>query len=373
MAQTVEEILGDAISGGVVVTKYQHALSLLKIKIIEAGHPIPDMNSLSATREMIQLVSDLTGNDIVLFVLSGGASSLFADCPGNLRLAEIQALYELLLKSGADIFEMNTVRKHLSKLKGGQLAKLVYPARLYSFILSDVIGDEMDVIGSGPTVPDKSTFEDAWNVLTKYNVINKVTHPILQYLKDGIEGKIPETPKDGDRCFDFTSNIIIGNNWIALKAAAAKAKELGYHDLIVTDRLQGEASLLGKTLSKKAIDYKGPRPACLLYGGESTVTVNGKGLGGRNMELALSAAIEIRSHTNITVLAAGTDGTDGPTDAAGAVADCTLINQALNNDYDPTEYLKNNDSYNFFSPFDALIKTGPTQTNVMDIVLTLIH
>ena len=373
MAQTMEEILGDAITDGIVVTKYEHVLQLNKIKLIEAGHPIPDLNSIEATEEIVKLVSHLTSDDIVIFLLSGGASALLADYPQGFDLRQMQALYETLLKSGADIYEMNTVRKHLSNVKGGQLAKHIYPAKLYSLILSDVIGDELDVIGSGPTVPDKSTFKDAWDILTKYNVTNGAMPSIVQHLKDGMEGKIPDTPKEGDRHFIDAHNIIIGSNAIALKAAASKASELGYQDFIVTDRLQGEASFVGHMLARKAIEYDGSRPACLLFGGESTVTVTGNGLGGRNMELALAAGIEILSHSNITILSAGTDGTDGPTDAAGAVVDSAIMKKAIQNKYDPAKYLKNNDSYNFFSPFQALIKTGATQTNVMDIMLALIH
>lgn len=373
MAQTMEEILGEAITAGIVVTKYEHGLQLGKIKLIEAGHPIPDLNSVEATVEIVKLVSHLTSDDIVIFLLSGGASALLADYPQGLDLQQIQAVYKVLLTSGADIYEMNTVRKHLSNIKGGQLAKHIYPAKLYSLILSDVIGDELDVIGSGPTVPDKATFKDAWNVLIKYKATNKIPPPVLQYIKDGMEGKIQDTPKEGDKYFVNTHNIIIGSNSTALKAAATKASELGYRDFIVTDRLQGEASSIGHMLAKKAIQYKGPRPACLLYGGEPTVTIKGNGLGGRNMELALAAGIEIVSEPTITILSAGTDGTDGPTDAAGAVVDSFIMKKAIQNRYDPVEYLKNNNSYNFFAAFQSLIKTGPTQTNVMDIMLVLIH
>lgn len=373
MAQAMEEVLGEAITAGIVVTKYDHGLPLNKIKLIEAGHPIPDFNSVEATVKIVNLVSHLTSDDIVIFLLSGGASALFADCPQGLDLKQIQDLYELLLKSGADIHEMNTVRKHLSNIKGGQLAKHIYPAKLYSLILSDVIGDEIDVIGSGPTAADKTTFKDAWNTLVKYNVEAQAPQSIIQYIKDGLEGKIPDTPKKGEKCFANTHNIIIGSNSIALKAAANKAGELGYHTLIITNTLRGEASIIGEMIAKEAIKYEGPRPACLLYGGESTVTIRGNGLGGRNMELALAAGIGILPYHGITILSAGTDGTDGPTDAAGAVIDSIIMKKALQNKYDPSAYLNNNDSYNFFAPHQALIKTGPTQTNVMDIVLALIQ
>jgi glycerate 2-kinase len=373
MAQTLEEILGGAITDGIVVTKYEHGLALNKMKLIEAGHPIPDENSVRATEEIVKLVSGLTPDDIVIFLLSGGASSLLADYPKGSNLTEVQQVFDLLLKSGANIHEMNTVRKHISNVKGGQLAKLIYPAQLYSFVLSDVIGDDLDVIGSGPTVADKSTFKDAYNVLTKYNIIDQIPAAISQHIKEGFEVRIPDTPKEGDECFVNTRNIIIGSNKIALEGASNKASELGYHPIIITNALKGEASVLGQMLAMKAIEYKGAVPACLLHGGESTVTIKGTGLGGRNMELALAAGIKMSSHPNITILSAGTDGTDGPTDAAGAVVDSAIMKKAIDKGYDPVQYLQNNDSYNFFFHADALIKTGATQTNVMDIMLTLIH
>jgi glycerate 2-kinase len=373
MAQTLEGILGDAITDGIVVTKYGHGLTLNRIKLIEAGHPIPDENSVYATEEIVQLVGGLTQDDIVIFLLSGGASSLLADYPKGSNLTEVRQVFDLLLKSGADIHEMNTVRKHISNVKGGQLAKQIYPAQLYSFILSDVIGDDLDVIGSGPTVADTSTFKNALDVLMKYAITAEIPAAISQHIKEGCEGRISDTPKEGDECFSNTRNVIIGSNKIALEAAASRARELGYHPIIITSMLKGEASVLGQMLAKKAIEYNGTVPACLFYGGESTVTIKGDGVGGRNMELALAAGMEITSHPNITILSAGTDGTDGPTDAAGAVVNSAIIKKAIDDGYDPVEYLKNNNSYNFFSHTYALIKTGATQTNVMDIILTLIH
>jgi glycerate 2-kinase len=373
MAQTMEEILGDIITRGIVVTKHEHGLALNKVRLIEAGHPIPDENSVRATEEIVKLVSDLTPDDLVIFLLSGGASSLLADYPEGSNLLEVQQTFDLLLKSGADIHEMNTVRKHISNVKGGQLAKHIYPARLYALILSDVIGDDLDVIGSGPTVDDKSTFKDAWNVLAKYGIINKIPAAIKQYMEEGCEGRIQDTPKKGDQSFINAHNIIIGSNSIALQAAASKASELGYHSIIITSILKGEASVLGQMLSKNAIEYQGLVPACLLYGGESTVTIKGNGLGGRNMELALAAGIDIVSHPNITVLSAGTDGTDGPTDAAGAVVNSTIMKKAMNGGDDPRQFLQRNDSYHFFSHANALIKTGATQTNVMDVMFALVH
>jgi glycerate 2-kinase len=373
MAQTTEEIVGDVITDGLVVTKYEHGLPLHKIKLIEAGHPVPDENSLRATKEVMKLVLNLTPQDIVIFLLSGGASSLLADCPEGAHLTEVQEVFDLLLKSGADIHEMNKVRKHISNIKGGQLAKAIYPARLYALILSDVIGDDLDIIGSGPTAPDSSTFADALAVLNKYQITDKLPSAVYRYLLDGYEGKIADTPKEGDACFINTHNCIIGSNRIALQAAAAKASELGYDTQIITNTLKGEASRVGQDLAEEAMSWSGQRPACLLYGGESTVTIKGKGKGGRNMELALAAGSHCHSQPGITILAAGTDGTDGPTDAAGAVVNAHIMERAKMLHGSPTPYLDNNDSYTYFLETNALVKTGPTQTNVMDIMITLIQ
>lgn len=373
MAKTAEEILGDVITGGFVVTKYEHGLPLRYIKWIEAGHPVPDENSLRATWDIMQLVKDLTPKDVVIFLLSGGASSLLADCPAGAQIKEVQEVFDLLLKSGADIHEMNVVRKHMSYIKGGQLAKAIHPAHLYSLILSDVIGDDLDIIGSGPTAPDNSTFADALAVLDRYQLTEKLPPAVYRHLHDGSEGKIAETPKEGDACFFNTHNHIIGSNRIALQAAAEKARALGYEAHIITYTLKGEASIVGQAIAEEAMAWNGPRPACLLYGGESTVTIKGKGKGGRNMELALAAGSSCHLQPAITILAAGTDGTDGPTDAAGAVVNTSILQKAIALYGSPTPYLHNNDSYTYFQETGALLKTGPTQTNVMDIVITLIH
>ena len=373
MTQTVEDILDDQITGGIVVTKHGHGLPMKKIKLYEAGHPIPDEGSVRATEEILKLADELTPDDTVIFLLSGGASSLLADYPKGSNLAEVQEVFGLLLSSGATIHEMNTVRKHISGVKGGQLARHIYPARLYSLILSDVVGDDLDVIGSGPTTPDKTTFEDALAVLLKFAIINKTPPAVVRCIFEGCKGNIADTPKEGDPSFSYTHNIIIGSNRIALDAASGKARELGYHPRIVTHVLQGESRTLGHVIAAEAIDYKGTLPACLLYGGESTVTIKGQGLGGRNMELALAAGTHILHHPNITILAAGTDGTDGPTDAAGAVVNAAIMKEALASQYNPAHFLENNDSYNFFSKVNALIMTGPTQTNVMDLIVVLIH
>lgn len=357
---------------GLVITKYEHTLPLEYIQVKEAGHPIPDSNGIAATRQLMELLLPATENDLVIFLLSGGASALLIDHPPGAGLADVQATFDLLLKSGADIHEMNTVRKHLSAIKGGQLALKVHPAPLCTLILSDVVGDDLDVIGSGPTVPDRSTFADTMAILDRYGITTGIPVPIQQYLQKGYEGQVPDTPKPGHPGFSSTHNYLIGSNHIALEAAAEYARAEGYHTHMLTSTATGNAHTLAQELARQAIQWKGPRPACLLMGGESTVTVKGKGLGGRNQQLALAAGMALASHPHITLLSAGTDGTDGPTDAAGAVVNAAILQAATAQGLEPAAYLEDNDAYHFFEKAGGLIKTGPTQTNVMDVMIALI-
>ncbi|KAA2241433.1 DUF4147 domain-containing protein [Chitinophaga agrisoli] len=372
MAQAVEAIGIPHPLRGMVITKYEHALPLQQIKLAEAGHPVPDDNGVRATREMMDLLADVRPQDLVLFLLSGGASALMADMPPGASLADVQAVFDLLLKSGATIHEMNTVRKHISAIKGGQLALTVYPATLCTLILSDVVGDDLDVIGSGPTVPDRSSFADTQAILEKYQLQTRIPAVIRQHIQAGLEGKIAETPKPGHTGFSTTYNCLAGTNRIALEAAAKAAEAQGYQTTLLSSSVTGNAHTLAQALAQQAIRWAGPRPACLLMGGESTVVVTGNGLGGRNQQLALAAGIPLQSHPHITILSAGTDGTDGPTDAAGAVVNAAIMQHAADLALNPTDYLENNDAYHFFEKAGGLIKTGPTQTNVMDVMLALI-
>jgi hydroxypyruvate reductase len=377
MGSVAEELLGDLISEGIIVTKSGHELSLKKIRCIQAGHPIPDENGVLAGKEITRLAEKAGENDLIIALFSGGASALLADSAPGITLKELQFVSDLLLKAGADIYEMNTVRKHLSLIKGGQLSQKAYPATVVSFILSDVIGDKLDVIASGPTVADTSNFADACKVIEKYGVEEKIPSSVLSRLKKGKEGEIADTPKAGDRIFSRTHNFLIGANKIALQSAADKAAALGYHTKIMSDSMSGEAKKNAVELVQQIINYPGPTPACLLVGGETTVTVKGSGKGGRNQEFALAALQEvIRNETKFekfpVILSAGTDGTDGPTDAAGAFLDQSIIQKAKDLSLDPGLYISNNDSYHFFSQAGGLIITGPTQTNVMDIAVVLI-
>jgi glycerate-2-kinase len=285
----------------------------------------------------------------------------------GITLGDKQGLTDLLLKSGATINELNAVRKHLSMVKGGRLAQIAHPASIISLIVSDVIGDSLDVIASGPTAPDMSTYSDARAILEKYRLTHRVPKAILSMLEQGSQRKIAETPKQGDDIFENVQNIIVASNSTALAAAKAKAEELGFHTSIFSSTLQGEAREVARSLAHHILAANLTRPACALSGGETTVTVRGTGVGGRNTELALAFALEIDGVDGVTLLAAGTDGTDGPTDAAGAVVDGRTITRAKSMQLDAPAYLNNNDSYAFFRKTNDLLVTGPTGTNVMDI------
>jgi glycerate-2-kinase len=371
MARAVEDSLGDLIEAGIVITKYGHIKGRgdSKIKIFEAGHPVPDENGVRATEETVRLLKEAAEDTLVVCLLSGGGSSLLVSPSEGITLAEKQAITKALLNAGADINELNAVRKHISRVKGGRLAKTAYPARIISLIVSDVIGDRLDVIASGPTVADSTTYKDAMDVIEKYSI--DAPRSVLDVIEKGIKGLIPESPKQEDEAFDMVENLIICSNRKALMRAEQKGEELGFQSEIISDALSGEAREVGRWLAAQAVSRK-QRPLCLISGGETTVTVKGKGKGGRNMELALSFAMEIEGKEGITLLQAGTDGTDGPTDAAGAVVDGNTIQKARALGLNPEDYLKNNDSYNFFKATGELFITGPTATNVMDIGIILL-
>jgi hydroxypyruvate reductase len=373
MAQAIEQLLGNRISGGLVNVKYGHTAPLHQITLNECAHPIPDANGMQGAERITQIAGDATAQDLVICLISGGASALLPLPVAGVNLEDKQRLTELLLKSGANIHEINCVRKHLSRVKGGQLAKLAYPARVLTLILSDVIGDNMDVIGSGPTVPDPSTFADARAVLDKYNLWDQIPLAIAKHLRKGED----ETPKPGDPLFERVENRIVGSNRLAVDAAAEQARALGYQTLILSTLIQGETRDVARMHAAIALESAASGnpiapPACIISGGETTVTLRGDGMGGRNQEFALAAAIDIAGSPNITVLSAGTDGTDGPTDAAGAVVDGHTVAQAALAGLSAADYLARNDSYHFFTAAGGLIKTGPTNTNVADIRLMLI-
>ncbi len=380
MAKAVEASLRDLIHTGILITKYGHCDSpynLSKMTVYEAGHPIPDENGVRGTDEIIRLLKNAGERTFILCLISGGGSALLVSPFDGISLNEKRDVTQLLLQGGADIFELNAVRKHISKVKGGRLAEIAYPAKVLSLILSDVVGDRLDIIASGPTSPDKNTYRDAFSVIEKYGITDTAPYPIIKTIQTGIKGLLPETPKEGNMIFENVENLIIGSNKKALEAAREKAGELGFDTVIISSDITGEAKEVGKWLAKKAIEVKNKKSSghsvCLISGGETTVTVKGNGLGGRNMELALSFAPEIEGIDGIALLSAGTDGTDGPTDAAGAIVDGKTVLKAKNLGFNPEAYLINNDSYNFFKKIDEFFITGPTGTNVMDIQIIVIE
>jgi hydroxypyruvate reductase len=378
MAKAMEDILGDKIDDGLIVVKYNHGLPLKKIETIEASHPIPDKNGVRGTSNILRLLSKTGEKDLIICLISGGGSALLVQPHKEITLQDIQTTSAELLACGAAIDEINTVRKHLSSIKGGQIAKAAYPSTLITLILSDVVGDPMDIIASGPTVPDESTFEDAYAIIQKYSLEEKMPNSACGFLKRGKMGKIEETPEAGNEIFDNTQNIIVGSNRIALEAAEKRAREMGYNTIILSSLVEGESRDAAKFLAAiaKEVSRTGtpiPKPACIIAGGETTVTIRGKGKGGRNQEFALSAAMEIEGCEGVVILSAGTDGTDGPTDATGAIVDFNTCKDAREkSNLNPEEFLSRNNSYNFFKKTGEHIITGPTMTNVMDIMISLI-
>ena len=380
MAQALADGVDNALTKGIVITKYGHVGSQHfadNIAVYEAGHPIPDENGVWATGEVLNLLKQADEGTLVVFLISGGGSALLC-CPyEGIALAEKQTVTGLLLKAGADIQELNIVRKHISAVKGGRLAEIAYPAKMVSLILSDVIGDPLDVIASGPTSPDASTYDDAMKVIQKYGLTARMPENVINFITSGAQGHIPETPKKGALVFSGMDNIIIASNAIAVEAAKKAAERAGFKTAVLSTELSGEASQVAKDLARTARNRKKTlrkgEKVCLIAGGETTVTVKGDGKGGRNTELALAFGIEIQGEPGITFLSAGTDGTDGPTDAAGAIVTGQIFSQAVKQGLDPHDYLTRNDSYTFFKTINGLVITGPTGTNVMDMQLILLE
>lgn len=382
MARALEKIVGKPrVERGIVVVKHGHGNSAgwrgSRIATREAGHPIPDRAGFEAAHDVEALLRQANARDLVLVLISGGASALLPSPVPPVTLIDKQKTTDLLLRSGADIFELNTVRKHLSLLKGGRFAALAYPATVVALMLSDVVGDPLSVIGSGPTVPDETTYGDALRVLEKFKLTALVPRQVLDVLERGARGELPETPKPGDPLFENIHNVIVGSNRLALDAAAAKAGELGYKPLILSSTLRGESRMVAQTLAEIAREilstgHPVQPPVCLLAGGETTVTVLGRGKGGRNQEFALAAALALEGVPGWLALSAGTDGTDGPTDAAGAIADGTSVARAAAHKKSARLALENNNSYPMFQSIEDLVETGPTGTNVMDVHLFLV-
>lgn len=377
MARAVEELLGHRVSGGAVVVKHGHGEPLERTELYEAAHPVPDKAGLAGAQRIMDLLSQTGASDLVICLLSGGGSALLPLPVEGISLEEKQEMTRLLLACAADIREINTVRKHISRIKGGQLARASYPSQVVNLILSDVIGDDLDVIASGPTVPDSSFFADMRRVLEKYNLMERAPISIIEHMERGLGGRVPDTPKPGDPLFARVRNLVVGNNMMALQASAQEAARLGYQSLILSSSIDGEAREIARVHVAIAREIRATGnplqpPGCVISGGETTVTLTGSGLGGRNMEMALAAAPLIEGIQGALILSAGTDGTDGPTDAAGAWVDGTTITRGRRLVLDHRQSLRENNSYPYFKALGDLLITGPTRTNVMDIQIILV-
>jgi len=368
-AAAAEGIVGGRIAGGFVVVKDGYGTRLRSIETAEAGHPVPDARGLAASARLLELARSAREDDLVLFLVSGGGSALTPAPAPPITLAEKQEVTRLLLASGATIGELNAVRKHLSLFKGGQLARAAWPASVLTLALSDVIGDPLDVIASGPTAPDPTTFADAREVLVRRGLAERVPASVARRLEAGLAGEIQETPKPGDRLFSRVTNIVIGNNALITDAAVATAGRLGFRPDLLTRELQGEARDVARDFVARARRLE--PPACLIAGGETTVTVTGRGKGGRCQEFALAAALELRPTDRITILAAGTDGTDGPTDAVGAIVDAGSVERGAAAGADARRALEDNDAYRFLQTSGDLLVSGPTRTNLLDLYVAV--
>ncbi len=376
MAQAIEEVLGEHITAGAVNIPTGTRQNTQVIELNEVSHPIPNEAGVQGTQLIIEIAEKAEKDDLVVCLISGGGSSLMPLPRTGISLKDKQTLTSMLLKSGSPITEINCVRKHLSAIKGGWLAKKAYPATVLNLVLSDVMGDPLDSIASGPTVPDQSTFEQAKQILEKYNLWANTPKSIRQVLSKGTEGLIEETPKPKDPVFKKVYNMIIGNNRTATLTAVDYLNSQGFNTLFLADTLEGEARDTGKSLAEFACrllapDAPVPKPLAVVAGGETTVTVTGKGLGGRNQELALSATLNLKENRECVFVSFSTDGVDGPTDAAGAIVDSYTLKRAEKLGLDPKHYLAENDSYHFLSKLGDLIFTGPTGTNVNDVSLII--
>ena len=369
MAAAVERVLGRRITAGLVNVKDGHTAKLRHIELNECGHPVPDSRGVDGAERIAALAASAEEDDLVLCLISGGASALLPAPAPPITLEEKQSVTRLLLACGANIHEINAVRKHISRIKGGQLARLAAPATVESLLLSDVIGDDLDVIGSGPTAPDASTFGDVATILDKYTITDRVPSSVRKRIAEAE----PETPKPGDPLFRAVRNTVIGSNRLALDAAARHAQELGYRTLVLASEIEGETREVARmhaAIARQIVRASQPvrAPACIITGGETTVTIKGDGLGGRNQEFVLAAAIDIAGWPGTVVFSGGTDGSDGPTDAAGAIAD----GDTFRRNPEARRFLDVNDSYHYFEGLGDLVKTGPTNTNVMDVRLILV-
>lgn len=371
-------VIGDGIAQGIVLApRGAGGAAPPPLQTFHGGHPVPDESGVAGAQAILDLVRGAGRSDQILLLLSGGGSALMTLPPDNITLADVRTVTAQLLAAGAPIEDLNCVRKHLDRLKGGQLAREAAPAQVLALVLSDVVGDPLDVIASGPVSPDPTTYADAINVLERYGVWENTPPSVRDQLEAGRAGDVPETPKRGERPFARVRARLVGRGRTAAEAALAEASRLGYEPHLLSDSLTGEAREVGRSLAGigRRVRDAGvplPPPACLAAAGETVVTVRGDGLGGRNQELALAAVLALENADGVIVASMGTDGIDGPTDAAGALATWTTVARARQLGLDPRAALERNDSYPFFRALGDLIVTGPTGTNVMDLQLVLV-
>ena len=378
MARAMEGLHGEKIDKGMINVKYGFTAELTLTEMTEASHPLPDSSGVEGTRKILELLETAGEKDLIFSLMSGGGSALLPQPAGDITLSQKQEITRSLLACGASIDEINAVRKHISLSKGGQMARAAFPATTINLMLSDVVGDKMEVIASGPFISDSSTFQEVWQILKKYD-LGEIPVAIIEHLKAGAEGNIPETPKDREPIFDRVFNFIVGSNIIALEAASEKAQELGYKSLILSSMVEGETREVARVhcaIAKEVLKTGRPvnPPACIISGGETTVTIRGKGLGGRNQEFCLAAALDLaKLPPRVVILSGGTDGNDGPTDAAGAVVDPLSVKRGKEAGVEASRFLYDNDAYHFFEKTTDLVLTGPTNTNVMDVRLVLVR
>jgi hydroxypyruvate reductase len=377
MAAAIEDILGERLTGGLINVKYGYTVPLKKIRLIEAGHPVPDQNGLRGASEILDMAVAAGADDLVICLVSGGGSALLPLPVEGITLADKQQTIQVLLSCGAAIQEINTIRKHLSAVKGGRLARAVYPATLVSLIISDVVGNDPTYIASGPTVPDTGTFADCLGIVDRYGIADRLPARVLKHLEAGTSDPVLETPSGDDAAFERTQNLICAGINDAIIAAAEKSRQAGYRTLLLSSTITGETREIAgmhAAIARESLSSGHPvkPPACILSGGETTVTIRGRGLGGRNQEFCLAVVKDIAGLNDIVILSGGTDGTDGPTDAAGAVVDSGTLEQADRLGMNPDRYLADNNAYAFFKPINGLLMTGPTNTNVMDLRIMLI-
>lgn len=378
MAKGISTVLSSYIEEGFLITKhfdesYIKALPL-SFHVYQGNHPVPGKDTFESTKKLLKFLSKITEDDLVLCLISGGGSALCSLPVKGVRSEDIKEMTKVMLACGAEINEINALRKHVDRIKGGGLASLVHPARLITLILSDVVGNPLDVIASGPTVPDESNFADLRRIIEKYNLEEKLPHQIIELVRKGNAGEIADTPKSGSSCFSSVSNVLIGSNLTACQSAMKAAQKAGFNSMLLTTFLRGEARETGRFLAGiiteiAATAHPLPRPACIILGGETTVTLHGDGSGGRNQEMALGAVRDMAGLHNVLLVTLGTDGEDGPTDAAGAWVTGDTLEKAVQSGLNPDQYLNNNDAYHYFEALGQLIKIGPTGTNVNDIAL----